>query len=164
MFGAIFMKKYLAIFLVLSFLLSGCVGQGRDERPENIEKLVKEAAALVGESGEESFPTIREKGKFYTDDTYVFVWKVEGDKITRLVFPPDLTQEGTDVSNYRDDNNVSITNMFMAVANSDKGEGWAGEYLKINPKDNKMTRKVSYIKKVVHEGATYVVGAGYYIL
>lgn len=157
------MKKYLAVLLILAFLLSGCVGQGRDQRPENIEKLVNEAATLFQQRGEEAFPIFREKGKFYNDDTYIFVWKVEGDKITRIVFPPDLAQEGTDVSNYRDDNNVSITNMFMDVANSEKGEGWASEYLKVNPKDNKMTKKVSYIKKVFHDGTTYVVGAGYYL-
>jgi len=158
----ILLKKYLAVLLILSFLLSGCVGQGRDQRPENIEKLVNEAVTLFQQRGEEAFPIFREKGKFYNDDTYIFVWKVEGDEITRIVFPPDLTQEGTDVSDYRDDNNVSLTEMFMTIAN-EKGEGWSGEYLKINPKDNKMTKKVSYVKKVVYEDTAYVVGAGYYL-
>ena len=103
------MKKFLAILLILAFLLSGCIGQGADQRPEKVSTLVKEASVMIQEKGEDAFPQIREKGKFYTDDTYVFVWKVEGCKITRVVFPPDLAQEGTDVSDFKDDNNVSIT-------------------------------------------------------
>ncbi|HII94481.1 MAG TPA: hypothetical protein HA367_01890 [Candidatus Methanofastidiosum sp.] len=157
------MKKYIAILFILTFLLSGCIGQGTDSRPEKVSTLVREASVLVQEKGEEAFPQIREKGKFYTGDTYVFVWKIEGDKITRVVFPPDLTQEGADVSDYRDDNNVSISNMFMAIANSDKGEGWSGQYLRTNPIDNKIEKKVTYIKKVVHGDTTYVLGAGYYL-
>jgi len=157
------LKKYIAILFILTFLLSGCIGQGTDSRPEKVSTLVREASVLVQEKGEEAFPQIREKGKFYTGDTYVFVWKIEGDKITRVVFPPDLTQEGADVSDYRDDNNVSISNMFMAIANSDKGEGWSGQYLRTNPIDNKIEKKVTYIKKVVHGDTTYVLGAGYYL-
>jgi len=157
------LKKYIAILFILTFLLSGCIGQGTDSRPEKVSTLVREASVLVQEKGEEAFPQIREKGKFYTGDTYVFVWKIEGDKITRVVFPPDLTQEGTDVSDYRDDNNVSISNMFMAIANSDKEEGWSGQYLRTNPIDNKIEKKVTYIKKVVHGDTTYVLGAGYYL-
>jgi len=157
------LKKYLAILLILAFLLSGCIGQGADQRPEKISTLVKEASVMIQEKGEDAFPQIREKGKFYTDDTYVFVWKVEGDKITRVVFPPDLSQEGTDVSDFKDDNNVSITNMFMSIANSDKGEGWSGQYLRTNPADNKIEKKATYIKKVVYNDTKYVIGAGYYI-
>ncbi|NYT13855.1 MAG: hypothetical protein GKC01_05020 [Candidatus Methanofastidiosa archaeon] len=157
------MKKYIAILLVLTFLLSGCIGQGADERPEKVSNLVREAAILVQEKGEEAFPQIREKGKFYEGDFYVFVWKVEGDKITRIVFPPDLSQEGTDVSDYKDDNNVSITNMFVAIANSEKGEGWSGEYLRTNPADKKIEKKVTYIKKVVYGDTTYILGGGYYL-
>ena len=118
---------------------------------------------LVQQNGEEAFPQIREKGKFYTDDFYVFVWKVEGDKITRIVFPPDLSQEGTDVSDYKDDNNVSITKMFVTIANSEKGEGWSGEYLRTNPEDKKIEKKVTYIKKVVYNDTTYILGGGYYL-
>ena len=157
------MKKYIAILFILTFLLSGCIGQGTDSRPEKVSTLVREASSLVQEKGEETFPQIREKGKFYTDDTYVFVWKVEEDKITRVVFPPDLAQEGTDVSDFKDDSNVSITNMFMAIANSRNGEGWSGQYLRTNPIDNKVEKKVTYIKKVVYNDTTYVLGAGYYI-
>ncbi|HNU61831.1 MAG TPA: cache domain-containing protein [Methanofastidiosum sp.] len=157
------LKKYISILLILIFLFSGCIGQGTDQRPEKVSTLVREASVLVQEKGEEAFPQIREKGKFYTDDTYVFVWKVEGDKITRVVFPPDLAQEGTDVSDYKDDNNVSITSMFVTIANSEKGEGWSGEYLRTNPADNKIEKKVTYIKKVVYNDTTYVLGAGYYI-
>jgi signal transduction histidine kinase len=157
------LKKYIAILLILTFLLSGCIGQGADERPEKVSNLVREAAILVQEKGEEAFPQIREKGKFYADDFYVFVWKVEGDNITRIVFPPDLSQEGTDVSDYKDDNNVSITNMFVTIANSGKGEGWSGQYLRTNPLDNKIEKKVTYIKKVVYGDTTFILGGGYYL-
>jgi len=156
-------KKFLAILLILAFLISGCIGQGADQRPEKVSTLVKEASVMIQEKGEDAFPQIREKGKFYTDDTYVFVWKVEDCKITRVVFPPDLAQEGTDVSDFKDDNNVSITNMFISIANSEKGEGWSGQYLRTNPADNKIEKKVTYIKKVVYKDTTYVIGAGYYI-
>ncbi len=157
------MKKYIAILLILTFLLSGCIGQGSDERKENVSTLVREAAALIQQNGEEVFPQIREKGKFYTDDFYIFVWKVEGNKITRVVYPPDLNQENVDVSDLIDDNGVSITNIFMEVANSDKGEGWSKQYVWINHEDNKVTKKISYIKKVVYNDTTYVLGAGYYL-
>jgi signal transduction histidine kinase len=156
------LKKYIAILLILTFLLSGCIGQGADERQENVSNLVREAATLIQQNGEEAFPQIREKGKFYTDDFYIFVWKVEGDKITRVVYPPDLNQEGVDVSNLKDDNGVSITNIFMEVANSNKGEGWSKQYVWINHEDNKVTKKISYIKKVVYNDTTYVLGGGYY--
>lgn len=157
------MRKYIAILLILTFLLSGCIGQGADERQEKVSNLVREAAALIQQNGEEAFPQIREKGKFYTDDFYVFVWKVEGDKIARVVYPPDLNQENVDVSDLKDDNGVSITNIFMEVANSDKGEGWSKQYVWINHEDNKVTKKISYIKKVVYNDTTYVLGGGYYL-
>lgn len=158
----IILKKYLAILLILIFLLSGCIGQGKDERPEKIETLVNEAATLFQEKGEAAFPEFRMVGKYYTDDFYLFVWKVEGDKITRVVYPPDSTQEGIDVSDLKDDSAVSITNMFMGIAN-DKGQGWSPQYLWINPETNKVTKKVSYIRKVVYNDTTYVLGAGYYL-
>ena len=157
------MKKYLAILLIGVFLLSGCIGQGKDMRNENIELLLNEASALMQEKGEEAFPEFRTRGKFFTDDFYIFVWKVEGNKITRIVYPLDPNGEGVDVSNLKDAYGVSLTKMFMAIANSEKGEGWSDQYGWVNPKNNKIERKVSYIKKVSLGDTTYVIGAGYYL-
>jgi signal transduction histidine kinase len=157
------LKKHLSILLISLFFFSGCIGQGNDERQENVVLLVTEAANLVQQNGEEAFPQFRTPGKFFTDDFYIFVWKVEGDKITRVVYPLDSNGEGVDVSDLKDNYGVSLTKMFMAIANSDKGEGWSEQYVWINPKGNKIEKKVAYIKKVVYGDTTYILGAGYYL-
>jgi len=130
---------------------------------QEIESLVREAAFFVEAQGEDAFPMFRTKGRFLSDDIYVFVWIVRSKRIIRLVFPPDNMGEDIEITNMTDARDTNITEMIMKIANSHKGEGWSEPYLWKRHGENIDSEKISFIKNVTHKGKTYVVGAGYYL-
>ncbi len=130
---------------------------------QEIESLVREAAFFVEAQGEDAFPMFRTKGRFLSDDIYVFVWIVRSKRIIRLVFPPDNMGEDIEITNMTDARDTNITEMIMKIANSHKGEGWSEPYLWKRPGESIDSEKISFIKNVTHKGKTYVVGAGYYL-
>lgn len=65
----------------------------------------REAASLVEEIGEDAFPEFRKKdSEWFYDDFYIFVWKLDGTRAVRVVYPPDLKGGGKDVSELIDFN------------------------------------------------------------
>lgn len=128
-----------------------------------IESLVREAAFFVHAQGEDAFPMFRTKGRFLYGDIYVFVWVVRGNRIIRLVFPPDNMGEDIEITDMTDSSGTDITEMIMKIAYSHKGEGWSEPYQWKKPRKNIDSEKISFIKSVIHKGKTYVVGAGYYL-
>lgn len=124
---------------------------------------VREAASLVEEKGEDSFPEFRENGsKWLYDDFYIFVWKLNGTKAIRLVYPPDPEGEGQDVSEITDANGKPIGKLFIETALNQDGEGWIS-YEWPKPGEEEPSTKYSFVKRATFGEETYLVGSGFYI-
>lgn len=171
----------LSISLILLFLSISVYSQQEDQvreedREENCSQLqlhsklsaqkddtalkVREAANLVEEKGEEAFPEFREKdSKWLYDDFYIFVWNING---TRVVYPPDLTGEGQDVSGLTDFNGKPLGKLFIETALSESGEGWIS-YEWPKPNETEPSTKYGFIKEATFGEKTYLVGSGFYV-
>ena len=124
---------------------------------------VCEAASLVEEKGEEAFPEFRENGsKWLYDDFYIYVWKLNGARAVRLVYPPDIQGEGQEVSGLTDVNGKPIGKLFIETALSESGEGWVS-YEWPKPGEEESSTKYSFIKIANFGEETYLVGSGFYV-
>lgn len=124
---------------------------------------VREAASLVEEKGEEAFPEFREKNsKWFYKDFYIFVWKLNGTRAVRVVYPPDLKGEGQNVSNLTDFNGKPIGKLFIETALRENGEGWISyEWPKIG--ETEPSTKYGFIKIATFGEEIYLVGSGFYV-
>ena len=62
--------------------------------------LVREGATVLEKQGEKAYPEFRKKGsKWFRDDTYFFVWTMDG---TRVFHAADPAIEGQNVSGMKD--------------------------------------------------------------
>jgi signal transduction histidine kinase len=134
-------------------------------RRDYVETLVNEAVNLIEEKGEVSFPEFRQKGsKWFHDDYYIWVWRTDG---IRVVYPPDTSGEGDDMSDLEDYNGKPIGEMLIDIAKSEEGEGWI-EYSWPKPADeggfeSEPSKKYAFVKKAEFGDQTYVVGSGSYV-
>lgn len=122
--------------------------------------LVREGAALLGQRGEEAFPEFRTKGsKWFRDNTYLFVWTMDGVRTFHAANPGS---EGQDVSDMKDVRGRPMGPQFLDAARSPSGEGWV-HYLFPEPGDIFPTWKSSFVKRVTFpSGRQYLVGSGIY--
>ena len=128
-------------------------------KKEYVVLLVTEAVNRIEEKGEESFSEFRQRdSKWFHDDCYIFVWRTDG---IRVVYPPDPSGEGKDMSNLEDINGKPIGKLFIDIATSEVGEGWI-DYEWPKPNETKPSKKHAYIKRAEFGGQTYLVGSGYY--
>lgn len=126
---------------------------------EYIASRVKDAAALIEEKGEESFPELRQpESEWVRDDFYVFVWKTDG---MRLVYPPDTEGEGKNMSGLQDSRGKPIGKLFIETALGDEGEGWVSYYWP-KPGEVEPSLKYAFIKGVSIDGQDCLVGSGLY--
>jgi signal transduction histidine kinase len=158
-------KKYLVfpVLLVLlsAFLVMGYVNQtDQTQRKESIKELVIEAAIIIEDKGEDAFSDFRQEGtKWFRGDTYVFVWMTDG---IRVVYPPDPTGEGQNMSMLLDVTGKAIGRLFIEIALSEEGEGWI-DYSWPKPEETEPSSKQTYIKGVTVDEQTFLVGSGVYI-
>jgi signal transduction histidine kinase len=122
--------------------------------------LVREGAAVLEKEGEKAYPEFRKKGsKWFRDDTYFFVWTMDG---TRVFHAADPASEGQNVSGMKDVLGRPIGKMFLDVAASPSGEGWV-HYMYPEPGDIFPTWKSTFLKRVSFpSGKRYIVGSGIY--
>lgn len=126
---------------------------------DTVVSKVREAASLVEEKGEETFPEFREKdSRWLYDDFYIFVWNTNG---TRVVYPPDPKGEGQNVSSLTDFNGKPIGKLFIETAFSESGEGWI-PYEWPKPNETEPSTKYGFVKRAVLGKETYLVGSGFY--
>jgi hypothetical protein len=146
---------YLASLLVTTPVLANT----KDLASELIS-FVQEAAELIEKEGEAAFPTLRNHGgKWFKDDSYVFVWGLDGK---RHVYPPDTTGEGQNMRNLKDINDKPIGQLFIARANSANGAGWV-HYQWPRPGEIFPVWKSTYIRRAISPaGNAYLVGSGRY--
>lgn len=122
--------------------------------------LVAEAAEVLEREGEAAFPGFRQKGsKWFRDDTYFFVWTVDG---TRAFHAANQSIEGQATQGERDALGRPYGQMFLDVAASPSGEGWV-HYVYPEPGDIFPSWKSTFLKRVTFpSGKAHLVGAGIY--
>ncbi len=120
--------------------------------------LVTDAVELIETEGEGVFDSFRVKGsRWYTNDTYIIVWDIEG---IRRVFPPEVSGEGEDVTSLTDSRGNPVGKMFIETALS--GEGWV-EYYWIRPGQTTPVLKTTFVKRADTQNQSYVVASGFYV-
>ena len=122
--------------------------------------LVREGAAVFEKEGEKAYPEFRKKGsKWFRDDTYFFVWTMDG---TRIFHAADPASEGQNVSGIKDVLGRPFGKMFLEVASSASGEGWV-HYMYPEPGNIFPAWKSTFLKRVTFpSGKQYIVGCGIY--
>ncbi len=153
---------FAALLVILSvFLIIGLINQTEQtNRKEAIKSLVLDAANLITVKGEAAFSEFRQNGtKWFQDDTYIFVWKMDG---LRLVYPPDRTGEGQNMSTLVDVTGKPIGKLFIDIALSGKGEGWIN-YQWPKPGETEPSTKQTFIKGVQSGEEVLLVGSGLYV-
>jgi signal transduction histidine kinase len=121
-----------------------------------ITGVVDQAAALIEKEGTKAFVKLRDKaGPFVFLDTYVFVGTPEGIVLVDPAFPG---VESTSIIGFRDANNKAVTVEYIDMALKN-GSGWV-TYLWPKPGETSPSVKHVYVKKVVSDGKTYIVGSG----
>ena len=133
----------------------------KDQNKESvIEGLVNEAAGLIETKGKPALNIIEDKnGKFCTKDTYVFV--TSGETGADLINPAFQEIEGMPAENYSNPDTKAAQAMIVNAV-KDKDTAWI-EYLWPKPGETKPSKKRAYLKKIVINGKTRIVGAGFYI-
>ncbi|WP_440948185.1 cache domain-containing protein [Methanosarcina sp. T3] len=126
---------------------------------EYIASKVRDAAAIIEEKGEESFSEFRQpESEWFMDDFYIFVWKTDG---TRLVYPPDTSGEGENMSGLQDSMGKPVGRLFIETALNDGGEGWVSYYWP-KPGETEPSLKYAFIRGVSPDGEDCLVGSGFY--
>lgn len=125
-----------------------------------LETLVREAASVFGQQGQEAFAEFREEGsKWFHGDTYFFVWTLDG---TRIFHAANPESEGENVRNLEDVMGRPIGEIFLEIGRSPSGEGW-GHYLYPEPGNIFPTWKSTFVKRVKFPtGDPYLIGCGIY--
>lgn len=149
------------IAVVISIVLVVALGLIYQEQVENLQRtelvaLVDQAVQLVEDKGEAAFPELR-SSSWVHNDSYVFVWKLDG---IRVVYPPDPSGEGKNMTELVDSEGKPIGNLFIQTA--EKGSGWV-EYMWPKPGEKIPSLKITYIKQAKYQNQTYLVGSGVYI-
>ncbi len=125
---------------------------------KDLISFVNGAANLISEKGEEAYPAFREKDtEWFTDDRYIFVWGMDGE---RYVYPPDPSGEGKNMMDLKDVNGKPIGKMIVDAAV--KGAGWVF-YEWPRPEDNVPVWKATFIVgATLPDGKEVLVGSGIY--
>jgi signal transduction histidine kinase len=123
-------------------------------------RLVREGAAMFADRGARAFPEFRVKGsKWFSDETYFFVWDMDG---TRVLHAADPSIEGQRASDEKDVVGRPYGQMFLDAAASPSGEGWV-HYMYPEPGGIFPVWKSAFVKRVrFPSGREHLVGAGVY--
>jgi len=129
--------------------------------PEIIMQKVREAAKLVETEGPVAFPKFRGNSNFIFNGTYIWIHDSTGKMIVHPITPK---MEGKDLLHLKDtQGKFFFVDMNKAVQENSNGEAWV-DYWWPKPGTTTASQKVSFVKKVVFGGVTYVIGCGVYDL
>lgn len=136
------------------------VQAGKKMTAPELMTLVREAAAVFEKHGEKAYAKFRKKGsKWFRDDTYFFVWTMDG---TKVFYAMDPTGEGRNDRGIKDVLGRPFCKMSLEVAGSPSGEGWV-HYMYPESGDIFPTWKSTFVKRVTFpSGKQYVIGCGIY--
>ncbi len=133
---------------------------GTETTAPELMALVRDGAALLEQKGAEAYPEFRKKdSKWNHDNTYVFVWGMDG---TRIFHAADPSKEGQNDAEVRDSLGRPYGRMFLEAANSPGGEGWV-HYMYPEPGGIFPAWKSTFVKRVTYpDGKQYIIGSGIY--
>jgi signal transduction histidine kinase len=136
------------------------VQAGEKMTASELMTLVREGAAVLEKQGEKAYPEFRQKGsKWFRDDTYFFVWTIDG---TRAFHAADPSIEGRDASGVKDVLGRPYGKMFLDAASGPSGEGWV-HYMYPEPGGIFPAWKSTFVKRVTFpSGKEYIIGSGIY--
>ncbi len=156
----IFVAAIAVVICILSFVPNGILAEGDySDKKALVEELVNEAAGLIETKGEEAISIIKDqKGKFYTNDTYVFITSAETG--ADLVNPAFEGIEGVPADEYSDADAWAAQKIIVAAV-KDKDTAWV-EYFWPRPGEDIPYRKIAYLKKIIINDKIRIVGAGFY--
>jgi len=141
-------------------LTSAQAGAQEYQHPETgrLVAFVREAAALVAQQGETSFPLFRQPGsRWFEGDRYIFVLDPAGN---RYVYPPDSANERINVFDLTDLNGRPFGEIFTRPVTPPRNEGWA-HYLWTRPDDVHPSWKTTFVVRTrAPSGTEYIVGSG----
>jgi Signal transduction histidine kinase len=122
--------------------------------------LVRKGAAILEKDGEKAYPEFRKKGsKWFSDNTYLFVFNMEG---ARAFHPVEPESEGQSDIGLKDVNGRAIGKMILETGTAPSGEGWV-HYMYPEPGNVFPSWKSSFVKRVTFpDGKQYIVGSGIY--
>lgn len=122
--------------------------------------LLRQAAKILEEEGEKAYPAFRKKGsKWYNDDTYLFVFTMEGVRVFHAAEPES---EGRLDIGLTDIVGRPIVKMMLDIGMAPFGEGWV-HYMYPEPGSIFPTWKSSVVKRVSYpSGKQHIVGCGVY--
>ena len=128
------------------------------DKTKQIEAMVNKAAALVETQGKAAFSEFRKRdSEWWFGNTYLFIYDKDMNVLLNPAFPK---REGTNVHGDKDVNGKLFQDEFMNVIHS-RGSGWV-DYMFPKPGQTQPSRKWSYVKAVKIDGATGLIGAGFY--
>lgn len=122
--------------------------------------LVRDAAAVLEKDGEAAYAEFGKKGsRWFKDDTYLFVWSIDGIQTFNAGEPASNGQNRTETN---DIHGRPIGKMILQTAASAAGERWI-HYMYPKPGEMFPTWKSTFVKRVrFPAGRQYVVGCGIY--
>lgn len=122
--------------------------------------LVRDAADILEKQGSLAYGEFRREGsKWHHDDTYLFVFDMNGNRVFHAAEPET---EGTNNMSLKDVTGRPIVGMILEAGSTAFGEGWV-HYMYPEPGDIFPVWKSSFVKRVVFpSGIPHVVGCGIY--
>lgn len=144
------------------FLLGSTTIEPAHKDTKQLMSLVRDAAKLIEQTGEQSFIEFKKKGsKWLRDDTYIFVIDTEGYVFVNSS-RPEL--EGKKHISLKDLMGKQFIKSFIneTTGYSFKKEGWT-HYVWYKPGEEMAMWKTSYVKLVkAPSGKEFIVGSGLY--
>lgn len=134
--------------------------RGKKLTAPELMQLVRDGAVVLEREGVKAFPSFRTRGsRWFRDDTYFFVWRMDG---TRIFHAADRSLEGKIGSDVKDVLGRAYGQMFLDAAQSPAGEGWV-HYMYPKPGDIFPTWKSVFVKRVaLPTGEKVLIGSGIY--
>lgn len=124
--------------------------------------VVESAAAAVARDGEASFAAFRVKGgPWFQGERYVFVIRPDG---TRVVYPPDPSEEGSQMAREVDMGDKPFGRMLVERARDPEARGWVHyQWRRPGANERRPVWKSTYVVRVqAPSGQSYLVGSGLY--
>lgn len=154
------MDRVLVVGVILMLVVAAVAVIEQNQSDKNqlmqTKTLVNSAVDEIQQKGVTVFPEFN-SFPWYYQDKYVFVWRIGG---VRVVYPPDPSAVGEDMTDLKDSNGKPIGKLFIQTA--EKGGGVV-EYLWPKPGTDVPSKKITYIKEAHYNNVTYLVGSGYYV-
>jgi len=149
------------LFVGVIILLSPRISSSSEPQSEEAKQtmaLVDQAASLLQSKGTEAFTEFRKKdSKWRKDDTYIFVFNMNGIELFHPI-KPEL--EGKNIIDLKDVNGKALFQEMIETAKT-QGSGWI-DYMWPKPGESKSSKKSNYFKKVKVVEETLIVCSGFY--